>query len=33
MKKISKLSLFSGTAHLLHHNRCLFLQIWCWKDT
>ena len=28
-KKISKLSLLSGTAHLLHHNRCLFLKIWC----
>jgi len=30
---ISKLSMLSGTAHLSHHNRCLFLRIWCWKDT
>jgi len=28
-----QLSLVSGTAHLLHHNRCLFLRMWCWKDT
>jgi len=26
-KKISNLLLLSGTAHLLHHNRCLFLRI------
>jgi len=32
-EKISKLSLVSGTAHVLYHNRCLFLQTWCWKDT
>ena len=32
-KKISKLSLLSGTVHLLHHNRCLFLTIWCSKDS
>jgi len=32
-KKISKLSLLSATAHLLNHNRCLFLRIRCWKDT
>jgi len=31
--KISKLSLLSVTAHLLHHNRCLFLWTWCWRDT
>jgi len=28
-KKISKLSLFSGTAYLLHHIPYLFLRIWC----
>jgi len=31
--KNSKLSLLSGTAHLLRHNRCLFLRTWCRKDT
>jgi len=27
-KKISKLPLLSGSVHLLHHSRCLFLRIW-----
>jgi len=30
---ISKLPLLLVTEHLLHHNRSLFLQIWCWKAT
>jgi len=32
-KKISKLTLFLGTTYLLHHNPCVFLWIWRWKDT
>jgi len=32
-KKIPSYHWFSGTAHLLHHNRCLFLRTWYWKDT
>jgi len=31
-ENISKLSMVSGTAHLLNHNGCLFLRMWCWKD-
>jgi len=30
-KKISKISLLSGTAHLLYCNGFLFLRIWCCK--
>jgi len=30
---ISKLSLLWVTVHLLHHNLCLFLQTYYWKDT